>query len=173
MNFIDVNGWEGFYKINPDGDVLNVKTGNIKKPDKNSCGYWRVTLQNKHHNPSIERHFVHRLVAEHFIQGSGEVNHIDSDKDNNNVSNLEWCTRKENELHSRMYGNKEYKPFNVKFDNGKCRTFNVKQDLANMIGVTKELVKLWLHEKSKTYARYGINEITYCTNKCLTTSENI
>ena len=162
--FVDIRNWEGYYKINEYGKVLNVKTGNYKKPDKNSAGYLRITLQNKNHKPSIERILLHRLVAEHFIPneyGLKEVNHIDGDIENNKASNLEWCTRKENELHSRKYGKKEYKPFKVIFNDDNIRIFDVKQDLADIIGVSRALVKNWLHKKSKTYINYNIKEIYY------------
>ena len=46
---------------------------------------------------------LHRLVAEVYIENSNdlpEVNHIDEDKNNNNVSNLEWCSRQKNAEHS-------------------------------------------------------------------------
>jgi hypothetical protein len=48
-------------------------------------------------------HRLHRLVAQTYIENPcclPEVNHIDEDKTNNNVSNLEWCTRQENAEHS-------------------------------------------------------------------------
>jgi hypothetical protein len=49
---------------------------------------------------------IHRLVAIHFIpnpDNKPEVNHINKDHNNNRASNLEWCTRQENEDHKRGY----------------------------------------------------------------------
>lgn len=72
----------------------------IMKQDENSAGYYRVKLNGT--NSSI-RVFVHRLVAEHFLIPDEErkvVNHIDGDKKNNSVENLEWVTQSENNLHS-------------------------------------------------------------------------
>lgn len=54
--------------------------------------------------------YVHRLVAEAFlpfIEGKDEVNHKDANKHNNNATNLEWCTRRENEIHAWGLGLKE------------------------------------------------------------------
>ena len=164
--FIDIKNWEGYYKINENGEVLNAITGKYKKPDKNSIGYLRITLQNKNHEPKIERVMLHRLVAMHFIPNKDnlkEVNHIDGNIENCKASNLEWCSRKENELHSRKYGKKEYKPFKVIFNDNNVITFDVKQDLADMLGVTRALIKLWLHRKSETYKNYNIKEIYYIT----------
>lgn len=162
--FVDIENWEGYYKINENGEVLNVKTNKYKKPCKNSSGYLRITLQNKNHNPKSERVFLHRLVAKHFIPNENnmkEVNHIDGNIENCKAENLEWCTRKENELHSRKYGKKEYKPFKVIFNDGNERIFDVKQDLADILGISRVLVKYWLHQKSKTYVKYDIKEIYY------------
>lgn len=63
-------------------------------------GYKRVTLSQ---NNIQKRYQVHRLVALHFIsnkQNKPCVNHIDGNTSNNYVSNLEWCTYSENEIHS-------------------------------------------------------------------------
>lgn len=68
----------------------------ILKNRNNGDGYLTVLLNNK-------KEYVHRLVAKAFIKSESyykEVNHIDGNKQNNNVENLEWCTRKENMIHS-------------------------------------------------------------------------
>ena len=76
----------------------------ILKSVPNHSGYHRLTLRanNKSFNAS-----VHRLVAEAFIMNpfkKTEVNHIDGDKSNNCVSNLEWTTPSENQKHSYKTG---------------------------------------------------------------------
>ena len=105
----DIIGWEKYYEINEHGDVRNKLTKHLVIGDKNSVGYMRVCLYNKNHNPKKQRFFRHRLVATHFIQNPynlPEVNHLDTDITNNDVSNLEWVTRNENEQHSRLLGHK-------------------------------------------------------------------
>lgn len=164
MEWVDVQGWESLFEVSGNGDVRNKKTGKLLKGDKNSAGYCRVCLMNKNHTPPKQRFFRHKLVAEHFVPNPNnlpEVNHIDCNKDNNCKENLEWVTRKENELHSRIYGSKEYKPFNVVFDNGESVIFNVKEDLAIRIGVTRVAVKFWLHKKNNGYLKHGISKIKY------------
>lgn len=64
----------------------------ILKPQKDKDGYLLIKLRNK--NQKQFTYKVHRLVALHFIpqiEGKNEVNHIDGDKTNNTVENLEWC----------------------------------------------------------------------------------
>lgn len=92
------------YEVSSMGNIRNIKTGRILKTFINHNGYKVVSL---HENciPYSER--VHRLVAETFIEGGGpdlDVNHKDGDKQNNNVENLEWCTRKENLEHAYETG---------------------------------------------------------------------
>ncbi len=83
----------------------NVKMARVLPQRENSNGYMRVALKLV---DGIRREYlVHRLVAELFIpvvDGKTFVNHIDGNKKNNSVENLEWCTRSENERHSRMMG---------------------------------------------------------------------
>ena len=66
----------------------------------NNRGYYSVGIRRK-------THMVHRLVAQAFIpnpENKPFVNHIDGNKLNNHVSNLEWCTAQENNLHARQTG---------------------------------------------------------------------
>lgn len=101
----DIPNYEGIYKINNFGEVLRLKCKDarghlrnaiIKKQSTNSDGYMVVGL----HKNGIETKFlVHRLVAQVFLDNPNnylEINHKDENKHNNNVSNLEWCSRKYN-----------------------------------------------------------------------------
>ena len=66
----------------------------------NNRGYLSVVVRRK-------THMLHRLVAQAFIpnpENKPFVNHIDGDKTNNAVNNLEWCTAAENNLHARETG---------------------------------------------------------------------
>ena len=160
----DIKGWEGLYEVSDGGIVRNKLTKHERCYDINSAGYCRVTLYRKGHNPPRQRYLLHRLVAMTFIpnpDGLPEVNHIDSNPLNNAVSNLEWVDRKENELYSRMYGGKEYKPFSVVFDNGDMKSYDAKQDLADELGVTRVTVRSWLHGICRGYQNRGIKSINY------------
>ena len=72
-----------------------------KQSDNHSGnGYLYVDL---HDRGIRKRFYIHRLVAEHYIDNPNNkpyVNHIDGNTKNNHVSNLEWCTPKENVIHA-------------------------------------------------------------------------
>lgn len=79
-----------------------VVQGHELKQHDNSNGYLRVNLHLED-DEKVRSHLVHRLVAEAFIpevEGKPFVNHIDGNKHNNDVTNLEWCNRSENEKHA-------------------------------------------------------------------------
>lgn len=83
--------------------ITNGKAGRILKTTL-QIGYPRLVLCNENGNKSI---FVHRLVADAFIvvvDGKPEVNHIDGDRSNPKLENLEWCSRQENTRHSYKSG---------------------------------------------------------------------
>ena len=88
------------YSLSNDGVITNLTTGHIKSAWLCKNGYYYVDLQNK----GYKRKFpLHRLVAQHFIPNPDNkptVNHIDGDKSNNSVSNLEWLTYSENTKHA-------------------------------------------------------------------------
>lgn len=116
----DIKGYEGLYQVSNMGNVkslsrkvkcLNNKyrtiNGKVLKIMQMNNGYLFVGLWK---NNKTERKLVHRIVAETFIpnpENKPEVNHIDGDKHNNNVENLEWCTRSYNTLHSYTIGLRE------------------------------------------------------------------
>ena len=95
-----IEGFDGIYSVSNYGEVRNNKTGRLMKQRKTEKGYLRVGLTNNG-KPKCMR--VHRLVAQAFIPNPDdkpEVNHIDFNKENNCVNNLEWVTGKENAKHS-------------------------------------------------------------------------
>lgn len=96
--WIDVVGYEGLYKISNCGSVKN-QDGSIKIQHQRK-GYFSVNL---YRNAKFKNKTVHRLVAIAFIPNPNnypQVNHIDGDKLNNQHSNLEWCTPKQNTNHA-------------------------------------------------------------------------
>lgn len=93
------------YTINENGEVFSYKG---KKADGHrmatvitNCGYVHITLV--YEAGKSKPFLLHRLVALTFIpntENKPQVNHIDGNKENNHYSNLEWCTRSENQLHA-------------------------------------------------------------------------
>lgn len=104
--WIPVKDYEGLYEVSNLGNVRSLGNGNsnnseyhkirVLKPYVCTNGYLGVVLCK---NKQKKKHLVHRLVAEAFIPNwfdDQEVNHIDEDKINNRVENLEWCDHKFN-----------------------------------------------------------------------------
>lgn len=104
-----IKGCEGAYEISSFGRVKSLKSGKplIMKPKVESNGYLRISLYNNKKGRSV---LVHKLVAEAFLgqrPDGMQVNHIDGDKTNNKVDNLEYCTCSENIKHAYNTGLKE------------------------------------------------------------------
>ena len=99
----DIKGYEGIYQISNRGRVKSFHNNRelIMKPSDNGNGYKLVGLKNKGHR---KNKYIHRLVGETFIPNPNKykyINHIDYNIENNIVTNLEWCTAKQNIHHSR------------------------------------------------------------------------
>lgn len=95
------------YEISIDGTVRNKSTGHTMKWINNGKGYFTVKLYN-HNTPKGRLCLVHRLVLstyDIFIpDGNLDVNHIDGDKSNNHIHNLQWVTKSENTRHAHLTG---------------------------------------------------------------------
>lgn len=94
------------YQISTKGRVWSSKTNRIlcQNLKSKTCPYLAVCLLS---NGKQKTYPVHRLVAETFLtreQGKCQVNHIDGDKTNNDITNLEWVTRSENDRHAFRIG---------------------------------------------------------------------
>jgi hypothetical protein len=106
---VDIKDFKGLYAIAEDGKVWSYpKRGNPNGKFINGIttayGYEQVGLR-KNGKTYINK--IHRLVARAFLDNTASkphINHIDGNKINNNVSNLEWCTISENNIHAVKEG---------------------------------------------------------------------
>ena len=93
----DIAGYEGLYQVSDLGRIKSLdyrRTGRtqVLKSIMDRGGYLQVGLWK---NGKRKKYLVHRLVAETFLpnpSGLKQVNHIDENKQNNSVDNMEWCT---------------------------------------------------------------------------------
>ena len=95
--FVKIVGFEN-YEVSNLGKVRNIKSGRTLKPRLHN-GYLRLCLYKNNKNKDL---LLHRILATAFIDNPDEkpcVNHIDENKLNNDLSNLEWCTERENAIH--------------------------------------------------------------------------
>ena len=107
------------YEVSEYGEIRNSNTGRHLKP-RQANGYLQVTLcdSNGHHQKTI-----HRIVAKEFIdnpRNCDQVNHIDGDKWNNRVDNLEWCTGSENMKHAYRTGLQKSIPSQIEYSLSRC-----------------------------------------------------
>ena len=133
---IDFSGWhplpnfEKNYEINKRGDVRNVKNKRLLKHVLANNGYYMVAICI---NYKVTNLTVHRLLALAFMPNTNNhpvINHIDSNKLNNNLSNLEWCTYSHNNRESFINTNR----------GGKKRVFKQKFMIDDIIKI-RELHK--------------------------------
>ena len=106
MNYIDIQGYEG-YKVNTKGDVISYRKKNSKVLYETPI-VLKQYISNTHCKQykyvvlSGKKILLHRLIALTFIPNplnKPQVNHIDGNSLNNDLSNLEWATNSENQIH--------------------------------------------------------------------------
>ena len=140
-----IEGYEGLYEVSSYGRVRSLDRydsrnhfieGKLLKNKNNGNGYLLCTLSK---NGIVKNKYIHRLVAEAFIERPDclyEVNHKDENKTNNNVTNLEWCDRKYN----MNYGTKIEREIRTKIKKG------------IYLGLSKEEYKI--HKKEYAHQYY-------------------
>ena len=162
----DIEGYEGLYQVSSWGKVKSLKdnwgNGRVKILKGGKVGkkrnYLSVALFDDN---KIKKQFkIHRLVAETFIpnpENKPQVNHIDGNKLNNNINNLEWNTAGENTYHA--YKNDLIKHYNRKInqydlDGNFIKTWDSAKDIEIKINIHKSAICNCCKNKRKTAGGY-------------------
>jgi len=157
-----ISGYEGYYEVSDDGRVRSLTrtildsrgvirtlhggemkvTESIGK-DRSGDGYYVVNLRREHTSNVCP---VHRLVAEVFIPNSDNlptVNHIDGDKYNNHVSNLEWASYADNNVHALKHQLRQPRGNRIaqySLDGSYISTFQSTCEAARQTGVSRGMI---------------------------------
>lgn len=173
----DIRGFEGFYQISWDGNVRSLDRfdgirdleGQPIKPNLKQNGYLQVGLRKK---GKRKWELIHRLVAIHFIdnpENKPQVNHIDGNKQNNSIYNLEWVTSQQNMRHAHANGlmkmpkGEEHVNYGVFGEKSKSAKKVVR--LNRKTGETKFYEAIILAK----YDGFDVTSISKCCNKKLKT----
>lgn len=149
----NVLGFPGYW-VNRKGEVLG-KRGKKLKLGTSSKGYPQITFETRQVHRCIK---IHRLVAQYFVYNDNpelknQVNHIDGNKTNNNVNNLEWCTNQENNIHKMENG------LNVTLygeNSGRSKLTN------------KQVIDIYISKEpyKKLIEKYNVSKSTISSIKC-------
>ena len=169
--WVDIKEFENLYQVNEYGKVRSLsrtqknhsKLQNVPEKILKQCivgkGYFTVCLRN---NNKTYRKYIHRIVAENFIENEYNlpiINHKDGNKKNNYYENLEWTTYSENNQHAYdtdlkhrgedFYNSKLSVDDVIKIlQNGKYDTY---ENIATNYGVSKATIKCVLDRKTWKY----------------------
>lgn len=147
---LNIKGYEGLYGISPDGRVFGYKRKKFLTPRIIGRGYQQVSL---HKDGKSKQFLIHRLVAETYISnpnGLPQVNHINEDKTDNRVENLEWTTAKENDNHGTRNKRIAKSVYCVELD----KTFESQTEAAKELGISRGNISSCCKGKLKTAGGY-------------------
>ena len=161
----DIPDYEGLYQVSNLGRVKSFQRNRemILKPRDNKLGYLKVILSKNKINKNI---FVHRIVLlvikPEIYFNKADVNHMDGNKYNNKLTNLEWCTRKENVIHSFKLGLSVSKKGEQKYNSKltEKQVLQIRKDYKNNIFNQKQLANIF-NVKSCTICKI-INRQLWC-----------
>lgn len=175
----DIPLFEGLYQVSNIGNVRSVERivqfglqHRIVKPSnlrffKKANGYLSVKIYKEGRQHTM---YVHRLVAMAFCNGyfdKADVNHKDGNKSNNVSTNLEWCTRSENQLHSvnvlhnRLGNYKICKKWNSKpivqlsLNGEKIKDWSSAFEVQRVLGLCESSIRKCLYRKKQNQQYHG------------------
>jgi len=136
------------YSININGSIYSKKHKRFLNPYKDKLGYFIIDLFKDKKRYTKK---VHRLLSEEFIPNPNnlkEVNHIDGNKSNYNISNLEWCDRSSNMKHAFRTGllNVKHNPL---YDLETGIKYSSTKEAAEILGINYGTLKGYINGKSK------------------------
>lgn len=146
----EIPGFEN-YCATKCGRIYSKLSKRFMSPSVSGSGYYSLSLRK---NGKCYGRFVHRLVAmAYFGESDMVVNHKDSDRLNNKIDNLEYCTYLENNIHGLVHGKRKLK-YTKECVNEIRRLISMQwplKEISKWIGVPYHLVKDINQNRSRRY----------------------
>lgn len=150
---IDIKGYEGLYAADESGQIWSYRRKRFLKASMNNTGYPQVSL---YKDGKKKTYFVHRIIAEVFLpnpENKPQVHHIDGDKTNPTLSNLQWTTPEENnndEIHRTRCNTRSKKVYCIELD----KYFDSMSAAAAELGISVSRISECCSGNSKTGGGY-------------------
>lgn len=168
IEFYNISGWKGQYAISKCGKVYSYYNRNLKSLQKDKDEYLTCSLIREGSSYKSRVRF-HRLIATTFIpnpENKPDVNHIDGNKENNSVENLEWVTKSENNKHALETGLRQPttgKHYSYLTNKDKCEIVRLSESgLSNIeIGKRLNISKVTIGRFLARYKQFGTFALIY------------